>query len=243
MSDPRTYRDDVLCPYCGSNWMRKAGTRSGRQAYQCGDCNRRHTPDTGTRKVQLSKPQDRATAVKMYREGSSLREIGRALGFSYETVRLWMQSEMPQDSYRHKIAVSPRVKARTVEMYLEGYNLTQIAGKVGYSVTAVGNWIKKQYPEVTFRRKASPQTREQAVEMFISGIKLTHIARELGFDHGSVRRWLEDELPDAAFRQASPSLKALAVTMHAQGMSQATIGRKLGYHIASVNRWIRDANS
>ncbi len=37
MARERTYRHDIRCPDCGSNWMRKDGLSRGKQSYRCGD--------------------------------------------------------------------------------------------------------------------------------------------------------------------------------------------------------------
>ena len=44
MARARSYRHDIACPHCGSNWMRKDGHSRGKQTYRCGDCQHRHTP-------------------------------------------------------------------------------------------------------------------------------------------------------------------------------------------------------
>ena len=34
----RAYRDDMQCPHCGSNLLRKAGLSHGKQTYRRGEC-------------------------------------------------------------------------------------------------------------------------------------------------------------------------------------------------------------
>ena len=88
MSRPRVYRHDVRCPNCGSNWMRKDGRMAGRQAYRCGDCQRRCVPGGA---YSRPGPEVKKRALAMYAEGSSLSAIGRVLGYSAPAVLGWVK--------------------------------------------------------------------------------------------------------------------------------------------------------
>ena len=84
----RTYRHDVRCPDCGSNWMRKYGRVKGRQSYSCGDCGRRSLEAASYRRPSEAV---KAQAIEMYVEGSSLSAIGRVLGYSATAVQGWVK--------------------------------------------------------------------------------------------------------------------------------------------------------
>jgi len=89
MVRPRTYRHDVRCPSCGSNWMPKYGYSCGKQVYKCGDCKRKYVPDGAYhRPPEAVKEQ----AIEMYCEGTSMRAIGRLMGVSATSVNRWVQS-------------------------------------------------------------------------------------------------------------------------------------------------------
>ena len=88
MTRPRTYRHDVRCPDCGSNWMRKDGHIRGKQAYSCGDCARRYQPDASYRRPSATL---KAQAIELYTEGSSLSATGRVLGYSATAVQGWVK--------------------------------------------------------------------------------------------------------------------------------------------------------
>ena len=100
MARNRVYRHDVRCPGCGSiplrqaqgkrRRMRKDGHVAGRQAYRCGDCGRRSTPGGAYCRPG---PGVKERALAMYAEGSSLRAIGRALGYSAPAVLGWVKRE------------------------------------------------------------------------------------------------------------------------------------------------------
>ena len=45
MARERSYRHDIRCRHCGSNWMPKDGHTRGRQVYKRGDCKRKYTAD------------------------------------------------------------------------------------------------------------------------------------------------------------------------------------------------------
>ena len=89
MPRPRTYRHDVRCPHCGSNWMPKDGvTPQGQQIYRCGDCRHRCQPDAAYHRPSRAVKEQ---ALAMYCEGSSCRAIGRILGFSGQSVGNWVK--------------------------------------------------------------------------------------------------------------------------------------------------------
>ena len=68
MARPRTYRHDVRCPSCGSNWVCKYGKSGAHQKYRCNDCNRYFVPDA---QRHMFTEEIRQQAVKMYCEGTS----------------------------------------------------------------------------------------------------------------------------------------------------------------------------
>ena len=90
MPHPRAYRQDIRCPECGSNWMPKAGTDKGRQVYRCGECQRYYTSEAAYHRPSSAV---RERALAMYREGNSLRAVGRALGVSGQAVSKWVKKD------------------------------------------------------------------------------------------------------------------------------------------------------
>ena len=88
MARPRVYRHQVRCPECGSNRMPKDGHSKGRRVYHCGDCGRRYIPEAAYHRPGAA---DKERAMAMYREGSSLRAIGRIFGVSAQAVSVWVK--------------------------------------------------------------------------------------------------------------------------------------------------------
>ena len=88
MARQRTYRHDIRCPQCGSNWMRKYGHVRGKQSYSCGDCGRRTLEGASYRRPSAEVKEQ---AIQMYAEGSSLSAIGRVLGYSVTAVQKWVK--------------------------------------------------------------------------------------------------------------------------------------------------------
>jgi len=88
MARARTYRHDVRCHDCGSNWMRKNGQSLGKQSYKCGDCNRLYVPDGAYHRPSAA---TKAKGVQMYLEGSSMSAVGRAFGYSTVAVMRWVK--------------------------------------------------------------------------------------------------------------------------------------------------------
>ena len=85
MARPRVYRHQARCPECGSNRMPKDGHSKGRQVYHCGDCGRHYIPEAAYHRPSAANKEH---AMAMYREGSSLRAIGRVFGVSAQAVTL-----------------------------------------------------------------------------------------------------------------------------------------------------------
>lgn len=85
----RAYRDDILCPSCGSNWMAKNGSSlKGQQVYLCGDCGRSVTPDAAYTRPSAA---DKEIARALYQEGSSLTAIARRFGVTPPAVSRWVK--------------------------------------------------------------------------------------------------------------------------------------------------------
>ena len=88
MARPRTYRHDMRCPHCGSNWLPKDGHSRGKQTYRCGHCYYRFTPD-GNRHYYSEEVKGQALA--MYAEGSSISAIARVMNVKLATVFSWVK--------------------------------------------------------------------------------------------------------------------------------------------------------
>ena len=88
MARERSYRHDIRCRHCGSNWMPKDGHTRGRQVYKCGDCKRKYTADaTQPRFPEQVKRQ----AVQMRIEGTSISAAARVVGVKSETIYSWVK--------------------------------------------------------------------------------------------------------------------------------------------------------
>ena len=84
---PRTYRHDIRCPECGSNWIVKNGKQKGKQTYLCRDCLRRFTPEAERIHHPKSKKKQ---AISMFCEGMPISAISRILGVKYTTTHSWI---------------------------------------------------------------------------------------------------------------------------------------------------------
>ena len=76
----------MKCPKCSANNSVKNGFVSTKQRYKCKECGCQFTRSYIGRYTQNIKLQ----ALKLYKEGNGFRRIGRILGISFETVRLWI---------------------------------------------------------------------------------------------------------------------------------------------------------
>ena len=92
MARPRTYRHDLRCPHCGSNWTPKDGRSRGKQTYRCRDCHYRFTPE-GNRHYYSATVKSQA--LDMYQEGTGITATGRVLGVKPATVFSWVKKSPP----------------------------------------------------------------------------------------------------------------------------------------------------
>ena len=88
MAAARSYRDDLQCPHCGSNWLPKDGRSRGKQTYRCRLCHYRFTPD-GNRHYYSEKVKEQA--IDMYGEGMAIAAISRVLEVKLGTVYQWVK--------------------------------------------------------------------------------------------------------------------------------------------------------
>ena len=78
----------MRCKYCNSEDLVKNGkVNGGKQRYLCKKCGKNQT-DTPRRGTPLS---IRIQALKLYKEGNGIRAIGRILGYSPNTIMLWIR--------------------------------------------------------------------------------------------------------------------------------------------------------
>ena len=88
MARERSYRHDIRCRHCGSNWMPKDGHTRGRQVYKCGDCKRKYTEDAAQPRFP---EQTKRQAVQMCIEGASISAAARVVGASATSVSGWVK--------------------------------------------------------------------------------------------------------------------------------------------------------
>ena len=88
MAAARSYRDDLQCPHCGSNWLPKDGHSRGKQTYRCRLCHYRFTPD-GNRHYYSEQVKEQA--IDMYGEGMAIAAISRVLEVKLGTVYEWVK--------------------------------------------------------------------------------------------------------------------------------------------------------
>ena len=88
MAAARSYRDDLQCPHCGSNWLPKDGRSRGKQTYRCRLCHYRFTPD-GNRHYYSEQVKEQA--IDLYGEGMAIAAISRVLAVKLGAVYKWVK--------------------------------------------------------------------------------------------------------------------------------------------------------
>ena len=101
MAKARVYRQDTLCPICGSNWVKKDGHSRGKQQFKCNQCGKKHQEGAKRRFTAAQKEQ----AIKMCADGATLTAAARAVGASITTVSKWVKNSAAADA-RSSDAVS-----------------------------------------------------------------------------------------------------------------------------------------
>ena len=76
------------CPRCKSPDHKKNGKTSGKQRYQCCDCEYNYSVEL---KSTASSPSVKRQALQLYLEGLGFRSIGRLLGVSHVSVQNWIK--------------------------------------------------------------------------------------------------------------------------------------------------------
>jgi transposase-like protein len=81
-----------ICPSCRCKHRQtKAGrTRHGDQRYQCQDCKQYYS--TQNRRYRYPLPL-REQAIRLYREGQSLRQIASQFAINHQTVSNWIKAD------------------------------------------------------------------------------------------------------------------------------------------------------
>ena len=93
MAKARVYRQDALCPLCGSNWVKKDGHSRGKQQFKCNQCGKKHQEGAKRRFTAAQKAQ----AIKMCADGMTLTAAARAIGASITTVSKWVKNSGASD--------------------------------------------------------------------------------------------------------------------------------------------------
>lgn len=109
MAKARVYRQDALCPECGSNWVKKDGHSRGKQQFKCNQSGRKHQEGAKHRFTD----EQKARAVKMYADGMTLTATARAVGVSITAVSKWV--ERAGVGVRARGAVSGAADKRSAE--------------------------------------------------------------------------------------------------------------------------------
>ena len=103
MAKPKVYRQDALCPICGSNWVKKDGHSRGKQQFKCNQCGKKHQEGAKRRFTAAQKEQ----AIKMYADGTTLTAAARAVGASITTVSKWVKNSSASDQASNAISSAP----------------------------------------------------------------------------------------------------------------------------------------
>lgn len=86
-----------ICPSCRSKYRQtKAGrTRHGDQRYQCQDCKQYYATQNRRYRYPLTL---REQAIRLYREGQSLRQIASQFAINHQTVSNWIKANNLQNT-------------------------------------------------------------------------------------------------------------------------------------------------
>ena len=98
-----------ICPSCRSKHRQtKAGrTRYGDQRYQCQDCKQYYSTQNRRYRYPLIL---REQAIRLYREGQSLRQVASQFAINHQTVSNWIKADASEngkgESLRYASATS-----------------------------------------------------------------------------------------------------------------------------------------
>ena len=144
MPRPRSYRHDIRCIHCGSNWIVNNGKDRGKQTVLCQTCKTRHTPSA---KRRWYSKEFREKAVKMYENGNSGRAVARILGVSPSAVYSWIKkkaewAQQVKEARRKERLKKGEAKAISIdEMQTYQRALRGPGRKIVWIWTAVIEWL------------------------------------------------------------------------------------------------------
>ena len=144
MPRPRSYRHDIRCIHCGSNWIVNNGKDRGKQTVFCRECKTRHTPSA---KRHWYSKKFREQAVKMYENGNSGRAVARILGVSPSAVYSWIKKKAEWAQRLREARKEDRLKrsmAKAIsidEMWTYHRALRGPGRKIVWIWTAVIEWL------------------------------------------------------------------------------------------------------
>ena len=88
----RTYFKDtntsVLCPFCNSTYIAKAGVRNDRQKYLCKNCGKHFMTDY---KMKRKEPGLREKVISLVMHGHNVKKVGEKYGFSERYMRNFLK--------------------------------------------------------------------------------------------------------------------------------------------------------
>lgn len=122
MARARTYRHDIRCPHCGSNWCKKNGHANGKQTYLCNECFRRFTPDAQRPVFPERLKQE---AARMDCEGTGIAAIGRILGVPLGTTCSWLEKSPMGVRGRQGSDRAPPIRSRREHFFGRNVDLRQ----------------------------------------------------------------------------------------------------------------------
>ena len=133
-------------------------------------------------------------AVELYKQGKSLREIGKILAKSHE----WVRSELKKNSIevrtnKRRIKRDPEIDNKINTMLSEGIAVYKICKELGVTrlyIMRMEDTFDKTQGWVL--RKRRDELRDKAKEMYEESGSYAEVARLLEIDARTVKRMLEE---------------------------------------------------
>lgn len=192
----------------------------------------------------FKKAYERNKKIKeMLNAGNTLREISEKFNISKTLPSLLKNN---YEDIQNRLLEKIRTYEKVIELYKEGYTVSEIAEKMGTTKQNISRILK--LGNVSRESGGISKRRERIVkkikEMTEQGITLERISEKLGISEMSVRKYAYDEgielISETSLRVTR--LKEQAIELKKQGMTQVEIAEKLGLSQGYVSKFLLDEN-
>ena len=145
-------------------------------------------------------PEQKAEAIRLFRETQNFAEVARKLNTSRENVRKWVRAEEKRTGQQIVLQqhhFTPEQK-EAVRLFRETQNYAEVARRLNTSEQDVRRWVRdeeertgQQIVPQQLRQGFTPEQKAEAVRLFRETHSFSEVGRKLNIDGQNVRNWVQ----------------------------------------------------